>query len=381
MKFQTLLRTFFNSRQPPNAPAISPPIYVISIALVAVGFLAYVFSDTAVERTMRYSSLAASACGIMILLLQRVNPGLARWSTGVLTSILVFVLAYIWKSPGIFTLLVIPIFLSALLENLAAVILTAGLQTLFLVYGPKGILFDPVGQNILLSTIWLTAITAGGGSIFFTRIIKQASDDYGKLQDLLFQSRDQQQRLSFALEDLEHANRQLALLYDKNISLRKSAEEATEAKSTYIARVSHEIRTPLNMVLGITESIIEDQESYEDELPLDLVDDIKVIRRNSEHLLSLVNDVLDLTRAETSRMILRREWTEIGLEIEKSLEIVQPLARKKKLNLRINLTGQLPEVYCDRTRIRQVILNLFPMPCATPIMEKWLFMLLLTNAG
>ena len=60
------------------------------------------------------------------------------------------------------------------------------------------------------------------------------------------------------------------------------------------------------MVLGITESIIENQEAYEDELPLDLVDDIKVIRRNSEHLLSLVNDVLDLTRAETSRMILRR---------------------------------------------------------------------------
>lgn len=358
MNFKTHLQFIFRVRQYAGLPEVTPPTYVISAALVLVGVIAYFIGGLEIEALLRYSSLAASICGLSILLLHLIQPCLARWASGLATTLLVFILAQIWDNPFFLSMLVIPIFLSTILVNFPATLLTAGLQTFILTSNAAGKPVDSSNQTILLLTIWLAVITTEGGYIFIERLLEQASEDYKRLQDMLHQSRSQQQQLSFALEDLEHANRQLSLLYDKNISLRKAAEEATEAKSTYIARISHEIRTPLNMILGITESIIEEQDDYEDDLPLDLLDDIKVIRRNSEHLLSLVNDVLDLTRAGASRMILRKEWIDIAQEIDKSLEIVLPLARKKELDLKANITSILPQVYCDRTRIRQVILNL-----------------------
>lgn len=342
-------------REYPNLPAASPPAYVASILLGLAGFLIYFLGELPVEINLRYSSLAMSACAVLILLLHLVHPNAARWSIGPITTLLVFLLAYLWQSPMLLFFAVISILLSAIFVNIPAILLTAALQTLFIINFP----ISPEPENaLLLMAIWLFALTTGGGYFFIDGLLTRTVQDYHRFQDLLSQSRDQQQRLSMALNDLEHANRQLSLLYDKNIALRKTAEEATEAKSNYIAKVSHEIRTPLNMILGVTESIIENQDAYENDLPLDLVDDIKVIRRNSEHLLSLVNDVLDITRAEASRMILRKEWVNMAQEIEKSIEIVRPLAMKKRIALEFMNNLHPPQIYCDRTRIRQVILNL-----------------------
>lgn len=342
-------------REYPNLPAASPPAYVASILLGLASFLIYFLGGLPVELNLRYSSLAMSACAVFILLLHLVHPNAARWSIGPATTLLVFFLAYLWQNPALLFFAVIPILLSAVFVNIPAILLIAALQTLFIINFPVS---PEPERGLLLMAIWLFALTIGGGYYFIDSLLTRTAQDYHRFQDLLSQSRDQQQRLSMVLDDLAHANRQLSLLYDKNIALRKTAEEATEAKSNYIAKVSHEIRTPLNMILGVTESIIENQDSYENDLPLDLVDDIKVIRRNSEHLLSLVNDVLDLTRAETSRMILRKEWVDMAQEIEKSIEIVQPLAVKKHIGLEFMNNLHPPQIYCDRTRIRQVILNL-----------------------
>jgi signal transduction histidine kinase/CheY-like chemotaxis protein len=352
------LLSIFRIRDYPDLQTISPPAYLVSGVLVASGFIFYFFSGPAFEETMRFSALGAAACAVVILLVHLLSPNLARWSASILTSALVFGLAIIWEDPVLLYLLAIPVILAAVLVNWPAAMLTAAAQTILILAAPPWPMPVGSGQAILIFLVWLAALASGGGYLLVERVLEQASRDYEQLQALLVESRGQQQKLSETLEDLEHANRQLSLLYDKNILLRKTAEEATEAKTTYIARVSHEIRTPLNMILGITESIIENHEEYEEELPLDLVDDIRVIRRNSEHLLSLVNDVLDLTRADASRLVLRKEWVDIGGEIEKSLEIVLPLARKKKLALRFVPILPLPEIYCDRTRIRQVVLNL-----------------------
>ncbi|MBE0699591.1 MAG: response regulator [Anaerolineaceae bacterium] len=358
MSIKQFLLSIVRVRKFANFQAISPPATVISILLIGISFLTYFIGGLEIERFMRYSALAASICAILIFLIHLINPSLARWSASFFTSGLVFLLAWLWQEPFLLALLVIPVILSAIMVNLFAVVLTAAIQTMLFFITLPGVSLSRSEQLVLILLVWLAALTTGGGYCLIERVLSHISAEHDRIQDLLKQSRDQQQKLALALEDLEHANRQLSLLYDKNISLRKTAEEATEAKSTYIARVSHEIRTPLNMILGITESVIENQESYEDELPLDLVDDIKVIRRNSEHLLSLVNDVLDLTRAETSRLILRKEWLDLAPEIEKSIEIVQPLAKKKKLHLSFDQPQPLPDLFCDRTRIRQVILNL-----------------------
>jgi len=350
--------SIFRIRDYPNFQSISPPAYLVSGLLVAAGFIFYFITGLETEEIMRYSVLATAACAAAILFVHWLNPGLARWSTSIFTTGLVFGLVVIWRDPVLLALLSFSVILAAVLVNWPAAILTAGVQTGLVLSGAAGLPLSASEQFVTIVLIWFAALITGGGFFYVERALNQASSDHDRLQSLLVEARGQQQRLFEALEDLEHANRQLTLLYDKNISLRKIAEEATEAKSIYIARVSHEIRTPLNIILGLTESIIENHEEYEDELPLDLVNDIRVIRRNSEHLLEMVNDVLDLTQAGASRLILRKEWMDIGDEIENSLEIVLPLARKKKLSLRFEPATPLPQIYCDRTRIRQVVLNL-----------------------
>ncbi len=82
------------------------------------------------------------------------------------------------------------------------------------------------------------------------------------------------------------------------------------------------------------------------------------MRRNCEHLASMINDVLDLSQIEAGRLALHKEWVDWHEVIERALVIVRPLLAKKGIALHLSIPDDLPRIYCDRTRIRQVILNL-----------------------
>ena len=82
--------------------------------------------------------------------------------------------------------------------------------------------------------------------------------------------------------------------------------------------------------------------------------DLKVIRRNSEHLLDLVNDVLDMSQAEAKHLSLQKEWVDLLSIIESAAEVVKPLVERKHLVLTLSVPQNLALVYCDRIRIRQV---------------------------
>lgn len=362
-----LLKNLLGARRFANYPQASLPGYWVAAALLAAAFAGYLIGGVGAEVLLRLTVLVAAGAAALIVIAHRVHPLLGRWTALLGAAAYIFWLARLWSQPDLLFLLLVLVVLAALLLNLPAVGLAALALALLV---PLGGNLPPSRLPVFEAVLWLTALAVGGATLLAERMLAQASEDYDHLQSALAETRAQQFKLAQALDDLAFANRQLALLYDKNVSLRKIAEEATAARTVYIARVSHEIRTPLNMILGITESIIEDEAEYRDEVPADLLDDIHIIRRNSEHLLSLVNDVLDLTRAETSQLVLKREWVDIGAEIEAAVEIVQPLARKKHLTLETGGIGGggprgemfgrggLPLVYCDRTRIRQVILNL-----------------------
>jgi signal transduction histidine kinase len=92
-------------------------------------------------------------------------------------------------------------------------------------------------------------------------------------------------------------------------------------------------------------------------LPTAVIEDLGIIFRNCEHLASMVDDVLDLSQAESGQLVLHREPTDLAEVISEAAAVVRPLIQKKGLRLDIE-TGALPAVYCDRTRIRQVVLNL-----------------------
>jgi signal transduction histidine kinase/CheY-like chemotaxis protein len=181
---------------------------------------------------------------------------------------------------------------------------------------------------------------------------------FDQAQRNLDEAREQRLVLKQAEEDLLKANRELARLTDRLKALQRVAEEARQAKAEFVANVSHELRTPLNMIIGFTEIIARSPQVYGAKLPPALMTDIAAIQRNSQHLANLVNDVLDLSQVEAGRMALNREWTHLPQVVEGAVAAVKALFDSKGLYLRTAIAPDLPQVFCDSTRIREVIINL-----------------------
>jgi len=112
------------------------------------------------------------------------------------------------------------------------------------------------------------------------------------------------------------------------------------------------------MIIGLIDLVTESPEVYGPRLPAALHKDLEIVRRNCEHLASMINDVLDLSQVEAGRLALHKEWVDWREVIERALSIVRPLLAKKGIALHLSIPEDLPQLYCDRTRFRQVILNL-----------------------
>jgi nitrogen-specific signal transduction histidine kinase/CheY-like chemotaxis protein len=160
------------------------------------------------------------------------------------------------------------------------------------------------------------------------------------------------------LEDLANANLQLTRLNTLAQALRNSAEEARKTKELLVANISHELRTPLNMIIGFCEMIVQAPDVYSQALPRKLMADLDVILRNSQHLSRLVDDVLDLSQIDAGEMALTRERVSLEEVIDSAAVAVRPLFESKGLYLKHRLAPDLPQVFCDSTRICQVVINL-----------------------
>ena len=174
----------------------------------------------------------------------------------------------------------------------------------------------------------------------------------------LLEMREQRLELEQSREDLVHANRELTRLSERLKVLELMAEEARQAKTEFVANVSHELRTPLNMIIGFSDMISRSPHVYGGRLPASLLTDISAIRRNAEHLSTLVNDVLDLSQVEAGRMALSRAWVDLATLIGDALSVVQPLYESRGIYLKSDVEADLPPVFCDETRVRQVTINL-----------------------
>jgi CheY-like chemotaxis protein len=112
------------------------------------------------------------------------------------------------------------------------------------------------------------------------------------------------------------------------------------------------------MIIGFCEMIVNSPQLYGKDLPPAIFSDLTVVLRNSQHLESLINDVLDLSQIEAGHMALSRERSQLAEIVHAAVTAVKPLYESKKLYIKENIPLDLPEIYCDATRIRQVVLNL-----------------------
>ncbi|MEG5042399.1 MULTISPECIES: response regulator [unclassified Microcoleus] len=135
----------------------------------------------------------------------------------------------------------------------------------------------------------------------------------------------------------------------------EAAESANRAKSTFLANMSHELRTPLNAIIGYSEML---QEEAEELGSCESVPDLEKICSAGKHLLSLIDDILDISKIEAGRMDLYLETFEIHTLIESAVATARPLVDKNGNTLEVYCPDNLDTMHADMTKVRQVLLNL-----------------------
>lgn len=141
---------------------------------------------------------------------------------------------------------------------------------------------------------------------------------------------------------------------DTLIRDKRTAEQSNQTKSQFLANMSHEIRTPLNAILGFADLCGDDACSE-----IERVEYLKRIRYNGDHLLRLIDDILDLAKMESGSPLVQKSQLSIERTIDEIVASLRALASQKGLRLEITSSGQLPAVvYSDPHRIKQVVTNL-----------------------
>ena len=341
---------------------VSPKWVLAALALLgfALAYASEAVRLSPVRLPLQVLANVGYGLALGLWLLGERRPRIARWSTMVALIALVFLAGGLLERPGILGLLGIPTALiAAVISIQAAAGAAAGVTALLLLLTRTGVIsVDPISSAVALLATWGgVAVMVGAYQPVFQ--LRDWLDEYfEQAQSWLREAREHRAELEQALGDLAHANRQLSLASERMVMLRSVAEEAEQTKAAFVAKVSHEFRTPLNMIIGLVGLMVETPEIYPVRLPPDMERDLEVVHRNCRHLSSMIDDVLDLTRIETGRVTLRREQVDLADIVEEATLAVRPLIEKKGIALSVDVPRDLPLVYCDRTRIRQVVVNL-----------------------
>lgn len=134
------------------------------------------------------------------------------------------------------------------------------------------------------------------------------------------------------------------------------AEDASKAKSQFLANISHELRTPLNAIIGLSQLLEDD--AVDLELSEEFINDLESINTSGKHLLTLINDILDLSKIEAGKMTFYPETFELVILINHIVLIVKPLIEKNGNVLEVDCDQELGIMYTDQTKLRQVLYNL-----------------------
>ena len=179
------------------------------------------------------------------------------------------------------------------------------------------------------------------GAVFWNDFtISPVPDDSGRVAHFVGQMNDITERKQFE-EDLKRA--------------KEAAEVASRAKSQFLANMSHELRTPLNAIIGYSEML---QEQVEEAGLDDVRADLEKIHAAGRHLLSLINDILDLSKIEAGKMDLYIETFDVKPMVEEVTATIQPLIENNRNRLTVRCPDDLPRMRTDLTKLRQSLFNL-----------------------
>ena len=237
------------------------------------------------------------------------------------------------------------------------------------------ILFSLAITDILILTIEgipsnYAGVVLFGGSAFavfgwslssnLLEALDAASFHYNEARRLLAESQSHQAEIGRILKDRNQVNYQLERMNDMLKFSRAQAEEARENRNRFMLAVSHELRSPLNFIIGFSDLMVNAPETYAplSAWPSGLYDDIQEIYTSSKHLMRLINDILDMGKIDAGQMSLYREKAQIDQILADVRLMLTGAFEQKGISLTMEIPPDLPAVFIDTTRIRQVFLNL-----------------------
>ncbi len=212
---------------------------------------------------------------------------------------------------------------------------------------PEGIPSDLMPVNIVAPMLFLGMIT--WMLQLNTRHLYQAIRDSESARAEVERGHKQ---LAETNAKLEETNHQVQLANVRLNEAREVAEAANKSKSQFLANMSHELRTPLNAILGYSEMLYEEAQSESE------IEDLRRIHHSGQHLLSLINDILDISKIESGRMELYLEEFALQSLVDDTLATAEPLFAKKNNTLKLDIAEDIGSMRADFTKVRQSLLNL-----------------------
>jgi signal transduction histidine kinase len=281
------------------------------------------------------------------------------WQVGL--SVLITVSIYVFRVPEIaFAYALLPLMAVVTVGWLAGVIVEGGIVvlTLWLWRTPVGPLI-PAGYApaIILGGAITLALGWSATRSLFT-VIHWTLFGLRRAEENLEETRQHRAQLYQIKKDLEQAYYRLGRTNAALVGAWKAAEDAERLKTEFVTKVSHELRTPLNLIIGFSEMMATAPESYGVPLPGPYRSDMNALHYSAQHLLALVDDVLDLARIEIGKISLVREESEIVPLVAEATNMLHDYVTAKGLELRVSIAHDLPRLWLDRLRVRQVLLNL-----------------------
>jgi signal transduction histidine kinase/FixJ family two-component response regulator len=161
-------------------------------------------------------------------------------------------------------------------------------------------------------------------------------------------------------EELEREVAQRQQAQEELLKAKHAAEEASRAKSAFLANMSHELRTPLNAIIGYSEML---EEETRESGNTEAIQDLQKIQTAGKHLLSLINDVLDLSKIEAGKMTLHLEIFDVPPMIRQIVTTLEPAATKNSNVINVRVAEGVDSMRADITKVRQILVNLVSNAC------------------
>ena len=231
--------------------------------------------------------------------------------------------------------------------------LSLGVNCLFLLdFAPPGT------AAFMLALSAINLVSFGLLKRYFVNQLKisQGFQDYAAEQ--MNEARESRAELALMSKQLQEYQERLRVINRKLEIAFEHAEESRNAKARFAANVSHELRTPINLIVGFSEVINLAPELYDEPLPASYRADVQAIYRNARHLQNLINDVLDISQLEARHLAIVKEKVNLRDCIRETSDMVADLIAKKGLDFQIDIPPDLPDMWFDPVRVRQILLNL-----------------------